>query len=121
MNSSEHFDHRCFTSTVLTKHNNNLRSVEDALRDAKLETTKCLRHVWVMIVQVLKSLLLFDLFASKFTLVILSILFGRDTESELVITESQLLGWNVTSEEHIDTLTHGERHTYYTVSTWCSV
>ena len=49
-------------SAILTKHDDNLRGIEHAFLNINFELAKSFRHCRVMVVQILQSLLLLDLF-----------------------------------------------------------
>ncbi|KAI6772291.1 hypothetical protein HG530_003249 [Fusarium avenaceum] len=89
------------SGTVLSHHDDNLGIGKVTGIDAKLEVAECLLHLGVG-----ESTRLID---GKF-------LGGfRNTEGQGLITESQVLGGDVTVEEDVDTLTDGVRQSHNTI------
>lgn len=80
------------SSTILTHHDDNLRVGEVTGVDAELEVTKSLLHRGVLESTGLVNGELFDGLG--------------DAEGQGLLTESQVLGGNVTVEEDVDTLTN---------------
>jgi hypothetical protein len=92
----------CLSSTVLTHHDNDLGISEVTSFDVELEVAKGLLHLGV---------------GERTRLVDLELICGlSNSECQRLITESQVLGGNVTVKEDVDTLANGVRECDDTVN-----
>jgi len=95
------------TSTVLSHHDQDLGSGECAGLNLEVEVAHCLLHCWV---------------GEALGLVEQEVLARiADAELQRLVTETQVLGGNVTVQENVDTFTYGEGSGDHTVDGGLSV
>ena len=98
---------RRLSCTVFTHHDNNFGVGELSGLNGQVEVTQRLGHFRVSIL----SALIGDEFFASLT----------NTELKRFLTETQVLGWNVTVKEDVDTFTDGVRLSDNTVDSRLSV
>ncbi len=105
--TSKHLTESGLSSSVLSHHNNDLGISEITLLNAKVEVAQGLLHRWV---------------AERARSVGHKLVGGLcNTESQRLLTETQVLSRDVTVQEDVDSLTNGCWHSNHTIDSWATV